>query len=450
MHGSSRWWVSMGCLGLLAAGGLAASLAFREPHGRVQRLPDGTVLEELGVTYGKTHDIALESWGQRTWAPFRERFLPWLPPDSRGWSAVRSAIFFGMTLPTVEGGRAHFETPQDEVVLWLRVRSSTAGSRSPILESSQITAFAIDEHGCRIPCYRDFLQGAGIRLANAVRWDGKEAIGVVEICNYPRRQRDFEVVLLERQSRAALASFRVTNRHVLSPREVPARTVRSAVTSHGVTFAVSSLERSGLFDLEGSSTLRYAAAQNGEAGPGWLLQSLTVGDGTGNQVTVNPQGTPGNAQIPSLCVREPYWVLTGQFTDFFSWGGTPDYVWRFHHLPVPRGQQQISIAAAALSHGLRLQLTGMLGPGPWKTHDWGASSRVRLQARMPATIPLTVRQVWDANGRSLLRPAQVCGGSEAGIGVTHELDLPELGAARWIDVELAAHRERNVEFVIRP
>src|SRR2546425_733823 len=151
-------------MGLTVAAG--AWVLTREPPGQACRLPDGSLLELRGVSYGTQHRLIEQKLWQKLLAPL-------LPPALQG----REVDIVG--------------TPVDRLLLWFRSRNA------PPARDLGRWVEAIDEHGCSV--------GSGWESTLLGNPPFPDRIAILEA--FPRRQRQFRVRVCQRGAPAPIAEF---------------------------------------------------------------------------------------------------------------------------------------------------------------------------------------------------------------------------------------------------
>lgn len=445
----------MACLGAL---GLLAWGLLQDPAGPWQRLPDGTEVRVLGVSYGTEHHVR----SGRVWQLLLQGLhLGELSRSSRsdGRPPLRSSAYW-------TGGRSlSFEVAKPLLAVWLecRARGANPGPRS---------FDCVDEHGCRFP--------------GELLWDQDYASGktveVLLLGNFPRRSTTARVRLLD----PYLADAQRPTLPVALPTRpsAPAWTARplpQAVTQGPLTFALT-----GWSPRRPIPTAEFEVREHGRPTMGWEPVTLTVSDPTGNSHTTlreqEYEPDPHRLGFLGLCHREPAWKLHAEFAPTLprrpaagrpapSWSPAPKAAptWRWTAtIPAPAPNRPVRSGPRLTRPDLQLQVVAAANAGAVAPDTWGANRlrcpavRVRI-ADCPEALRLTLARVTDERGRAavpqwqesplelqwdlaLPRPSHLFrpGTTE------RNFVLPDLRGARTLKLEFVAHSVHTADFLVAP
>ncbi len=453
-------------MGLTIAAG--AWVLTREAPGPACRLPDGSLLELRGVSYGSHHRLM----EQRLW---QKLLAPLLPPGLQG----REVAVVG--------------TPANRLVVWFRTRSGPPAWRPGHWIE------AVDEHGCCV--------GRG--------WEGPtepglpDRVGVLEA--YPRRAGQFRLQVYQRGAAAPIAQFTVFNPNpgpypTWKPHPLP---MEQRQENLKVRLMALTTERPGdrrwplrspmLLPLnEPGSVVDFTAwegtwaqawfqiAENGAPSSRWKLAGLVVSDATGNTVpyrTAEAGGTSrsfgvkaggrsgtvsysppegdllgaadpsGSLRIafPGLCLREAAWKLRSTF----SYAGPEalhpaDLHWTITPALAVPAPGRVHSGVPYMGTGAALRLQAVLGRGAFGTDKpLLRDANVRVFVTSPRDDGLTLAlRAMDDRGHEV-----VCSrGGTLNMGTYHKwwFDLKTRPGAKSMTLTFTGWKGRTFDFVARP
>jgi len=405
------------------------------PRGPSRRLPDGTLLTLADVSYGREHHFVHGNRLQRL-------LYPRLPPPV--WERVSCPVY------------SYRPQMKDHFIFWLaRDGVPEVGAE---LGHWGLRLVAVDEHGYE---GQDVLWRSGITPAGVTDWQ----LGI-----FPRRG---QMVRLRAYQQASGGMTRVAEFSVANPTPGPHPVWRAEplpVTKRAGSLAITLRQlECGVHGEEphvaashgakGWTVATFDVKENGYSSDDWHVEEVTFSDATGNAVTGEehspeygyyhyPSGTPPGEQV--LAFLDALW---------------PGEAWKLRvELARSARYEQRDIA----------RIRGVVAPvlgGTWTppkqaqrrftTRVHGTTVRVLSTARTDPDEPNRVRVEVRASGlRPHERVALISSRTEAprytftahegeGDG-THELYLEVPPGVRTVDLALAVHRSRFVEFVAQP
>ena len=203
----------------------------------------------------------------------------------------------------------------------------------------------------------------------------------------------------------------------------------------------------------------FQIQQNGRAVTNWLPVQVETSDATGNHITGWCNSHWENGELMTLYQwglwpNEPAWKLRVEFsrTSGFSAGE----LWTVSNLPVQPGRQQdfwnssrfhrtANAFAEATVNGIHLKLF----PAKQFTDQPDARGVIAGGLDVQSDVPLkgmrlTLLKATDDQGHEI-RPMSLGSG-----GTDHRFGLRDLGHAKALNLTLALHRSRLVEFTVKP
>jgi hypothetical protein len=420
-------------LSLLALGTGLASLAWLgtvPPPVQTRRLPDGSILELQGATYGTGEAVRGSGW---------QKVLYALLPPARKHQA-RVTVLRGERPGQVT---FHFRTD----------RPGTAPRHSLGL----LYASVFDEHGCEVSSWR---------------WEEQHPTEQLSFPVFPRRARTVGLRLykLKGVRWTLLAEFRVSNPRpgpypIWSPPPLPLSQPmgedpgggRPAVTLTELT--ANREENLGFGMWPGKVYWRaiFRVTRDGKPTRDWTLSALTFTDPTGNTWEPGAQdysqrGDEIHANFSApLWADETAWKLKAEFSRTGSAAFGPDELWTVRDLPVPRRGKVIPLRRRAFVQGVPLEVVSIAGA--YAEDEWfpGLSPSpypwvgIRRPDPMPPNAYWTIVRLTDQEGRELKwKPAASIGSPKR---MEELLAVHILPGTRRINLTLAVHKGRTVEFL---
>jgi hypothetical protein len=421
-------WLFIAVVGLAVAAGIGALLV--EALRPAQRLPDGSTLALVAVTYGRRHQlIDADSW-QRLLAPL---LPPRLRPHPNRWTSIYTAD--------------HPKT----LVLWTHQEQMTPAAHwDPDLWEKRV--ISSDEHGCRAETGLLTAAGAGLN------WPPTEEYAAWALPAFPRRGRTVGVEIEERRRGeaewTALARFVVSNPDPgphprWKPRALP---ITRAADDWSAT--LTALETGGrprgAAAEEGWSRAGFRLAWKGRPTRAWQPAAVTLSDATGNRWTpttgaVAPQGDEQQLPFRSLLwPDETAWKLEVRFEQ--KAGFSPDQLWTAPPLDLPARRKVNRVDAIVRRQGATLRLLALSGPAAavWDGCGWSAALPI-LHTRLSSAkkgLRVSLARVTDDQGRDVPVSQTLYGGSGK-----YSFVLSPAPHAKQIVATLALHRPHFAEFV---
>jgi hypothetical protein len=409
----------------LAGGAGVWLLRVREPRNAPITLSDGTVLVFRGATYGTVHEYHGGGW--------RGRMAGWLP------ERMAKRIRQGGSIVT---------TYQPSLTVWFertRLSSQTAPvAIELVLGTGTSFSWAEKTHG----------------LSSGL--PGGATIEGVGWTTFPRRGRTITLRLYDggvnRPDRRQAGEFTfanpaITNPPGWQPEPLPATrrvedfdvTLKEFIT--GVDRSHGGALRPAARPTESGVHARLGISRSGQDVSDWHPSSAELSDATGNQVRstrwTGLQKAPGDYSLnftPSLWTDERAWKLRLELSRWTNF--PPDEVWTVRGVPVGATDLKTNPAFRTNLQGAVLQLEGAperaTRPGQ---HEATLTVNVSPHRR---DYRLTLVTVFDEQGRE----AKSWGPSLA--GASHTFYLHFATNAHRLDVTLALHRSRYVEFLVAP
>ncbi|MCW3053700.1 MAG: hypothetical protein JWN14_2870, partial [Chthonomonadales bacterium] len=360
---------------LLIFGFLAAWRAFvlltPPPEHQTVRLEDGRVVEMLGYSFGKKHELRV----RKPVANLRD-LLTILRPAP----LIRSA-----------------DTDRDTLLLWVRIPSKIGTWSQP---GSAYQAYARGADGYIYPSSTVNYVPVKYRVGNpyhtfqAVRGVGgsinlyPEEVLAIPLTCYPQRESHFTVDLAQYRGRQALAAFHITNPNPVrpapfTPEPLPATRQeqdlkvtldsimpvpgRGYVLPNGSTVRRSDAEapKDGipLLGEEGRQRMTLSYIYQGQPALNWKITELTVFDAMGNRTQdIAPAPSWSCCEYVPPSSGEPYKVKVGIQK---TWGSPydADERWIVNDLPLPTQGKPIPINKDLGRDGLHLKLVRVYGMG---------------------------------------------------------------------------------------
>jgi hypothetical protein len=457
---------SPGVLILVASVGLVAIVAFgvwvltREAPFQARRLPDGSLLELKGVTYGQRHRLVEQKLWQKLLAPL-------LPPRLQGKEV-------GPVGTPTAGSLVVWFSPKSRPSEW-------GGGR----------LMAVDEHGCRI--------GSGFALPGLTSTAYR--IGFLEV--FPRRTRLFRLQVYGRDVQKPVAEFAVANptpgpHPTWAPEPLPLRKrqggleVTLTALTTGLTLqdlrrgqpAVALDDRyvapNPAMQRQSWSRASFSLRDKGVATDRWQIAAVTVSDAAGNTLAYTRNDThrrvPGTtvvstlmgqeclrsrtdrtgrawAAFPGLCTREAAWKLRATFARLPPPEERlpPDLRWTVSGVAVPRPWTARTADGHPITgQGGAWKLQGVLGKGAFGTDPpllKGANVRLIVTSTIGRGLTLALRATDDQGRKLVCSPG---GSTHMGPNYKWWFDLTTPPGAKRLSLTFVGWKGRSVEFLARP
>jgi hypothetical protein len=422
MNAKKLWWIAGS---ILMAGLVAAAVwwLWRPPS---ITLANGAKLTLLGVTYGKHH----------------------VPPKSATANGRRAR------------GGMFGDSTNDYLVVWIRQQHKPN-------EWPNYQLYAYDRKGVACAGFSGMTY-----VNNNNRQQGNEVVGI-RLDAFPRREGKFKLRLQEWNSRDGRQTVR------------DAFTISNPARGHFPTWYPDPLpmtQSDGDLDVTltklaaGAQTpfqrnrdepgdamnkgvqVAFDAQQNGHPATNWQAVQVITSDATGNRISgwVN-QVSQGNDPMTvyqwGLWPDEPAWKVRFEFSR--TSGFRDDELWRVQNLPLTadkmqnfwnyNGRTRTNAFAEATVNGISLKIF----PAKKFTDQQGGMGQIEggliIQTK-PALdgMRMTLVSIADEQGRAIQPMNWGWGGTEYRYG------LREIGDAKTLNITVALHKSRFVEFAVKP
>jgi len=395
--------------------------------GRPVTLRDGSTITLLSVSYGTNH------------APVdgaKERFIQLLPK--------RLAQLFGF--PALRSMQTK------EPTLGICLRRVGGPPNPPWLEMS-----LVDENGFESP------------VPSFYSCDTKTPTGATLIdrafTTFPRRGRTIRLRMSERGAnwqRVELAEFTFAN-PVSGPWPEWKPEAFPVVRSDGDLELALTNVITGFSDFHDgqpakrgdrvTTEARFRVRQNGKPSDGWSAESVEMSDETGNQLVQNSWSSSardGNYVLsysPSLWPDEPAWKMRFEFSRTAYGEFAPEELWTIKGIAIPDSNSVTQVSLSTNLMGVTVHLVGLRGEFGRYTNTSGAFSGSSLDitnSQLPKGMRLAVVKVTDNLGRNVESRGASRSDWQFGVGLRFPTN------AQTVDVTVAVHKSRFVEYVVKP
>lgn len=365
------------------------------PEHQKVRLADGTVVELLGYSFGKKHEL-------------RER-----PPTV----GLRSLLSLLHPAPVIRAA----DTDRDVLLLWVRVphkNEQWPGDFSPY------TAVAKDANGGYYPMGTSELAPVSYRIGNpygtyTFGTGGKAIVGeeimALPVLCYPQRDARFAVELAQERERRTIATFQIANPDTVrpapfAPEALPAvrREKDLQVTLDSVTPRPRQEQGIGSQNKipsrwdRNSLQVTLAYTYRGLSDPNWKISELEAYDAMGNRTrNFAPAPTwPCRAFAPPS-PTEPYKLRLGvQKTRLNRFD--PEEIWTVKDIPLPTQGKSVPLHGTFERDDLHLQLVSIYGmDGRNFSKDMAI---VRIKVDTSLANPVLLPRVEDEQGHTIVGP----------------------------------------------
>jgi hypothetical protein len=202
----------------------------------------------------------------------------------------------------------------------------------------------------------------------------------------------------------------------------------------------------------------FQIQQNGRTATNWQPAQVETSDATGNHITGwGNSHWENDEQVTlyqwGLWPDEPAWKLRVEFSR--TSGFNDDELWTVQNVPVQAGHMQDfwnygrnrtnDLFAETTLNGSHLRLYSAKQFTDQQNMRGSIEGGLRVEANpMPQGMRMTLVRVTDDHGRELRPMSWSSGGNESRFG------LQELGNTKTLNLTLALHRSRFVEFMVKP
>lgn len=343
-------------VGLAAAWIFLASKRTQAPQA-VFQMPDGTLMQVEGLTFGSNHTFVKGS-----------ALLATLRKHAPG--KLKALLPAQYSTSTTMG--------EETLLLWYNQFDPGTGTyTNAALDSFRV----IDEHNCvfQVTSYSSGGSSAGYTVANA------------HLRVFPRRQKTFKV----RAQNFPITNIEwtvenpfVTNPPAWKPEPLPA----TRATEDGTQFTLERVK--GHFYTGGSwFEPRFTVMHEGENRTEWYKPSVQYIDATGNR------------DSSQLCPWEPAWKLDVRFYKSHKAPFPEDQILRVTNLTIPPSGQFLSLAGTNVLAGVTMRLIGLCGSGQfsfsnsvcvasnaWASNWAGESSSYSIEANEQINITCRLKE----------------------------------------------------------
>ena len=429
---------------------------------RTLRLPDGSQLTLLKVTYGTNHVCVYGSW----WQNLRDSLL------------VR---FKGATIPSRSASFTSTDT--NSVMLWLRQDQTLPWQAWPPIYYLAVA----DENDLESKLKQSANVSINLRAANAARspppgvtpGTGSGLPSLItgwELPQHPRRAKEFKIRLYRGESNGNVV--RVGELTVRNPSSGkfptwPAETLPAKRQMNNLEITLTKLE-TGLTGKEvgrapagegakSFSRATFTVKENGAPTEKWSVCGIRLSNAAGE---VRPAGTYVSRWERAehivnfeggLWLEESAWKLEMAFARTGAF--PPEERWLIKGVPVPRPGELIEMRVVTNRFNVELEFLGVSGPNAKMSEGYTAMQPyANIHVRSPHPLDdlrIVLVEVRDDRGASANLQGSSSTTSTGGRGITPKemlygfgLDIPE--DAKMLDVTLAATRIVSVEFLAKP
>lgn len=435
MDAKARWTLGA-VLGVIPASGALLWLSLQEPSGPSRRLPNGSTLTLLGMTYGQRHHWNGESWGRQITRWWEQANLP-LSGALRGRRSSRDLFL------EVSGDLA---TTTDQPVLWLRGRDRNGS----LYASGPLSATTIDAHGCRMRTrQRDPVTG-GVGLGRVYV---PALVTSLPLEVFPRRDARFR--LRPSKVDGPSADFEIVNPVRPASPSWQAPTCPVTARTGDLRVVLERLRHST--DQEGllQCTPVLSVFEQGRRSQNWEVERVTVRDATGNALISedDDEDWRREATFAALCRRESAWKVQMRLVRRDPDRATADATWRLRVPSIPRRDHYQPLNTRLQRRDFSLTGVGVAGGGKVQYPGgitWGNLPSIMLRGSgSDDVLQLSLLQIIDDRDRAYdpsLPPLEL----RLTESPERTLLLPALPTGTPLTLTLAVHRSGTVEFLVKP
>lgn len=420
MNTKKLWWMG----GSLFLAGLVAAAVWWWCRPQTVTLSNGCKLTLLGVTYGKHH----------------------VPPKSASTNGRRPR------------GGMFADSTNDFLVVWIRQRHTAN-------DWPNYQLYAYDAKGVACAGF------SGMTYVNN-RQRGDEVVGI-RLDAFPRREKKFKLRLQEwnpRDGRQTVRdAFVVSNpAHGYFPTWYPDPlpmtqsdgdldvTLTKLVAGVRTPYQRNSQDAADAMNK--GVQVAFDVQQNGHAATNWHAVQVVTSDATGNSINgwinqIFQGGDPMTVYQWGLWPDEPAWKVRFEFSR--TSGFREDELWNVQGVPLAadkmqnfwnyNGRSRTNTFAEATVNGVQLKIF----PAKKFTDQSGGMGQIEggvivQTKRQLDGMRMTLVSVTDDQGRTIQPMSWSWGGTEYRFG------LRELGDAKTLNLTVALHKSRFVEFTVKP
>jgi hypothetical protein len=440
VRGSRR--TRLGCLlaAILATGGVCVfgvvGLRAADRPRQAQRLPDGSTLALLGVTYGSTQRFLTGSWWQKL-------LWPVVPPPLR--EKLDSVLEFTPS-----------DAPPGSLTLWMQRQER--GNVPP--REQRLTT--LDAHGCEME----------IENQRGYSMDGPGSIypEVWALDTFPRRERTLRVRVYHRDAQqfwARAAEFQIRNpppepHPVWNPSRLP-RSQRDRDVTVTLTRFQTNVRRYGRTGpVPPGETpwtrCTFRITRGGKPVDLRPIANMRILDPAGNlrggyAYDYGPKDRETVLDIRgALCSREAYKLRTELTAQSPL---TPEERRTVRNIPVPAPDRMVPVNRQTTRGHVRVRLRAVIGPGT-RLHRLSGPPHAGPLVRIDAPVDtrpfprITLLEATDSRGRSVLDEAQAKFIVNDGPDGELYFGLKNLPGMKRVNLTFGIPRTYTVEFIAQP
>ena len=430
--------ILLGSVALILIIGIAAGAYWWLQRPQVIVLDNGDKLTLVGVTYGKRHK------------PPEQKTKP--APGARGRQQAPQT----------------FTTANNALVLW--VRQEHEANRWP---NYQLYLYDKANTACTgTSGNRNF--GSG----------GTQEVVAVQFDSFPRRQGSFIVRAQEWGQGGQMMSekhFTISNPahgtfETWKPETLPVTktdddfsvTLTKLVAGADLPYQRNDLDADDAMNKCVAAT--FTVQRNGSPVANWQLQTVESSDATGNHVNTGgvqntwKDSTDSVTYQAGLWADEPAWKLRAEFSqtkDFPS-----NELWSVSNIPLEPGTQQdywnfgnnfnnrrsnTNVVVAETDLGgvhLKVYTAKRFTDQQMGNGEVSGGVHVQVTPSLPAGMQMTLVKVTDNQGGEI--QSNGSGTSGNGTSTTYSYQLRDIGGLTNLNVTVALHKNRSVEFTVKP
>jgi len=414
---------------------------------KIQRLPDGSILRIVSISYGTKHNYI---YSPKAWQSFLARKVPY------SWTAGLGSYIPG-------GGSVSQRSLHGEANLAVFTICDQKSSTS-FSGSSRVVVF--DQQGNAF----DACAGGGtVSFSDGIH---HRTLQCWTLPAFPRRTKTLGLSFLELggdgKTWQQVAEFKIQNptsdaypvwRAEPWPKTKTDGDLAVTLTDFKTAISWEEPMRAATNSEIAATRMTFHAQQTGRTNQVWRPKSIEISDATGNRWIPNPgpffisfnherdvdQVTVKGALWPG----EAAWKLRVEFSRTADFD--PDELWTVHGIMVPGATQVIDLHNSNRVHGIALKLVAITGekaeqPGSLKWVAEKGHPNISVRALpVPKDRRWSLVRAVDHRGTEVeVHPATDWGNGETVYGLTIQ------PGAKSLDCTFALHKSRWVEFLAKP
>lgn len=415
------------CLAAILVIGLFIVQTVNQPKQSVV-CADGSIVELVGVTYGKVHHNPITG----PWT----RLLQIVPPSLQQK--------FGIRTPNLR------QTPEDTLMVWLqwKGRSTDWNGRKMILDTDGY-ASELSHWGNR---------GTTVTANGKIHWAG------YEVGNYPRRSPEFKL-RLETWNHKIEAEFDIQNPLISKTEPFEGNSLPIPVQIDNMQFTLIGLELPDPENPPKSSEKRFNShdaramfevKQDGEITEDWQAVNIWLEDAMGNKaknhswsnreedgkvtITFNSGLFPGEAwKVRTQFARKQNFLPEDIWSVEIRLPSAPDY----HTNLVSRVMHERTVKVRGIADKNGLLLDGTKAESNSRSNPKKHTFEIRVDD-MPEELRLDLFEIVDDQGRTIKTGGKSWGGGH----YRYDVELEE--EATHLKVKLAVHSSKYADYIAEP